>query len=163
MKFDMCGAAAVIGAMQAIARLDLPVRTIGIAAATENMPGGRALKPGDVIRSMLGKTIEIRNTDAEGRLVLGDAVAYSARYKPAALVDLATLTGACVTALGHEASGLMANDDALAERVSRSGSARVRSRGACRSSRRIASRSRATWQTSRTPADLRARSPAASS
>ena len=121
MKFDMCGAAAVIGAMQAIARLDLPVRTIGIAAATENMPGGRALKPGDVIRSMLGKTIEIRNTDAEGRLVLADAVAYSARYKPAALVDLATLTGACVTALGHEASGLMANDDALAERVSRSG------------------------------------------
>lgn len=121
MKFDMCGAAAVVGAMQVIARLDLPVRTIGIVAASENMPSAMALKPGDIIRSMLGKTIEIKSTDAEGRLVLADAVAYAARYKPAALVDLATLTGACVTALGNEAAGLMANDDALSERVSRAG------------------------------------------
>ncbi|MDP6775971.1 MAG: leucyl aminopeptidase, partial [Candidatus Latescibacteria bacterium] len=110
MKFDMSGAAAVIGAMQAMARLDLPVRTVGIVAASENLPDSRALKPGDIIRSMLGKTIEIRSTDAEGRLVLADAMAYAARLDPAAVIDLATLTGACVVALGHEASGLMSND-----------------------------------------------------
>jgi leucyl aminopeptidase len=121
MKFDMGGAAAVIGAMQAVARLDLPVRTVGLVAASENMPGSRAFKPGDIIRSMLGKTIEIRSTDAEGRLVLADAVAYASRYKPAAAIDLATLTGACVTALGHEASGLMANNDDLAADIARAG------------------------------------------
>ncbi|MDE2998326.1 MAG: leucyl aminopeptidase [Gemmatimonadota bacterium] len=121
MKFDMGGAAAVIGAMQAVARLDLPVRTIGLVAASENMPGSRALKPGDIIRSMLGKTIEIRSTDAEGRLVLADAVAYAARYKPSAAIDLATLTGACVIALGHEASGLFSNDDALAAEIAAAG------------------------------------------
>ncbi len=121
MKFDMGGAAAVIGAMQAVARLDLPVRTIGLVAASENMPGSRALKPGDIVRSMLGKTIEIRSTDAEGRLVLADAVAYAARYKPSAAIDLATLTGACVIALGHEASGLFSNDDALAAEIAAAG------------------------------------------
>lgn len=121
MKFDMGGAAAVIGAMQAVARLNLPARTIGLVAASENMPGSRALKPGDVIRSMLGKTIEIRSTDAEGRLVLADAVAYAARCKPAAAIDLATLTGACVIALGHEASGLFSNDDALASEIAAAG------------------------------------------
>ncbi len=121
MKFDMGGAAAVIGAMQAVARLNLPVRTIGLVATSENMPGSRALKPGDIIRSMLGKTIEIRSTDAEGRLVLADAVAYAARYKPSAAIDLATLTGACVIALGHEASGLFSNDDALASEISAAG------------------------------------------
>ena len=121
MKFDMGGAAAVIGAMQAVARLDLPVRTIGLVAASENMPGSRALKPGDIIRSMLGKTIEIRSTDAEGRLVLADAVAYAARYKPCAAIDLATLTGACIIALGHEASGLFSNDDALASEIAAAG------------------------------------------
>lgn len=121
MKFDMGGAAAVIGAMQAVACLNLPVRTIGLVAASENMPGSRALKPGDIIRSMLGKTIEIRSTDAEGRLVLADAVAYAARYKPSAAIDLATLTGACVIALGHEASGLFSNDDELASEIAAAG------------------------------------------
>ena len=121
MKFDMGGAAAVIGAMQAVARLNLPVRTIGLVAASENMPGSRALKPGDIIRSMLGKTIEIRSTDAEGRLVLADAVAYAARYNPSAAIDLATLTGACVIALGHEASGLFSNDDELASEIAAAG------------------------------------------
>jgi leucyl aminopeptidase len=121
MKYDMGGAAATVGAMQAIARLELPVRVIGLVAAAENMPGSRALKPGDIIKSMLGKTIEIRSTDAEGRLVLADAVTYAARYKPAAAIDLATLTGACVTALGHEASGLMSNNDLLAEQISKAG------------------------------------------
>ena len=121
MKFDMGGAAATIGAMQAIARLGLPVGVIGLVAAAENMPGSRALKPGDIVKSMCGKTIEIRSTDAEGRLVLADAVTYAARLKPAAAIDLATLTGACVTALGHEASGLMSNNDALADEVSAAG------------------------------------------
>ena len=121
MKFDMGGAAAVIGAMQAVARLNLPVRTIGLVAASENMPGSRALKPGDIIRSLLGKTIEIRSTDAEGRLVLADAVAWAAAYKPSAAIDLATLTGACVIALGHEASGLFSNDDALASEIAAAG------------------------------------------
>ena len=121
MKFDMGGAAAVIGAMQAVARLNLPVRTIGLVAASENMPGSRALKPGDIIRSLLGKTIEIRSTDAEGRLVLADAVAWASAYKPSAAIDLATLTGACVIALGHEASGLFSNDDALASEIAAAG------------------------------------------
>ena len=121
MKFDMSGAAAVIGAMQAVARLDLPVHTVGIVAASENLPDSRALKPGDIIRSMLGKTIEIRSTDAEGRLVLADAMAYAARLNPAAVIDVATLTGACVVALGHEASGLMSNDDGLAGEISQAG------------------------------------------
>ena len=121
MKFDMSGAAAVFGAMQAVARLDLPVRTVGIIAASENLPGGRALKPGDIIKSMLGKTIEIRSTDAEGRLVLADAMAYAADLKPTAAVDLATLTGACVVALGHEASGLFSNDDDLAQALEAAG------------------------------------------
>ncbi len=121
MKFDMGGAAAVIGAMQAVGRLNLPVRVIGLVAAAENMPGSRAFRPGDIIRSMLGKTIEIRSTDAEGRLVLADAVAYAARYKPAAAIDLATLTGACVIALGHEASGLFSNHNDLAAEVTAAG------------------------------------------
>ena len=115
MKFDMCGAASVFAAMQATARSTLPINLVGIVAAAENMPGGRATKPGDVVRSMAGKTIEILNTDAEGRLVLCDALAYAAKFKPASLIDIATLTGACVVALGHQASGLYANDDALAE------------------------------------------------
>lgn len=113
MKFDMGGAAAVAGAMRAIAAIRPKQRVLGVIAAAENMPGSRALKPGDIIRSMLGKTIEIRSTDAEGRLVLADAVAWTDRQKPAAAVDLATLTGACVTALGNDASGLFGNDDTL--------------------------------------------------
>ena len=108
MKFDMSGSAAVIGAMRAVAKLDLPHRVIGLVAAAENMPDGRAYRPGDILHPLGTKTVEIHSTDAEGRLALIDAIAYSARYAPKAAIDLATLTGACVTALGNEASGLMA-------------------------------------------------------
>jgi leucyl aminopeptidase len=117
MKFDMGGAASVFGTMQAVCDLGLPLNVIGIVAAAENMPSGRATKPGDVVTSMSGKTIEILNTDAEGRLVLCDALTYAERYKPAAVVDIATLTGACVVALGSHASGLYANKDSLAEEL----------------------------------------------
>jgi leucyl aminopeptidase len=110
MKFDMCGAAGVLGAMEAIARLRLPINVVGLVGSTTNMPSGTAVKPGDVVRSMSGKFIEIINTDAEGRLVLADVLSYAARYEPAAVLDAATLTGACVIALGHTASGVMGND-----------------------------------------------------
>ncbi|OIP08504.1 MAG: leucyl aminopeptidase [Betaproteobacteria bacterium CG2_30_68_42] len=121
MKFDMCGAAAVLGTLSACARLKLPVDVIGIIAAAENMPGGGASRPGDVITSMSGQSIEILNTDAEGRLVLCDALSYAARFDPACVVDIATLTGACVIALGHVASGLYGNDDALVRDIQRAG------------------------------------------
>jgi len=114
MKFDMCGAAAVLGALEAVGHLGLPVRVMGIVAAAENMPGGNAAKPGDIVTALNGTTIEILNTDAEGRLVLADALAYARRLDPAAVVDLATLTGAVVVALGKHAAGLFANDDDLA-------------------------------------------------
>ncbi len=113
MKNDMSGAAAVIGAMEAIARLGLPRRVIGLAICVENMPDGKAYRPGDIITGITGKTAEVLNTDAEGRLVLGDALGYAARFEPAAVVDLATLTGAIGIALGRQAAGLFANDDAL--------------------------------------------------
>jgi len=109
MKYDMSGGAAVIGALRATALLKVPQNVIGLIPATENLPSGKATKPGDVHRAMNGKTAEIINTDAEGRLILGDALAYAARYKPVACIDLATLTGACVVALGHEAIGMMGN------------------------------------------------------
>ena len=121
MKHDMSGAAAVAGAMQAIGELKPSLHVVGLIPASENLPDGKALKPGDVITAMSGKTIEIINTDAEGRLVLADALAYAARYNPAAVIDLATLTGACVIALGHAASGLMVNDVALADKVRKAG------------------------------------------
>ena len=114
MKFDMCGAASVLGTLRAVAELKLPVNVVGIVPATENMPGGSATKPGDIVTSMSGQTIEILNTDAEGRLILCDALTYAERFEPQAVVDIATLTGACVIALGHVASGLFANNDALA-------------------------------------------------
>jgi leucyl aminopeptidase len=117
MKFDMCGGAGVLGAMEAIARLRLPVNVVGLVGATTNMPSGTAVKPGDVVRAMSGKFIEIINTDAEGRLVLADVLAYAGRYRPVAVVDAATLTGACVIALGHTASGVMGNDAALVREV----------------------------------------------
>lgn len=117
MKKDMSGAAAVFGAMQAVAELGLPRRIIGLVAAAENMPDGNAFRPGDALQTLSGKTIEILSTDAEGRLVLADALTYAQRFKPAAVIDLATLTGACVTALGHHAAGLFSNDDALCERL----------------------------------------------
>jgi leucyl aminopeptidase len=117
MKFDMCGAAGVLGAMEAIARLKLPVNVVGLVGSTTNMPSGTAVKPGDVVKSMSGKFIEIINTDAEGRLVLADVLSYARKFKPAAVVDAATLTGACVIALGHTATGVLGNDAALVQEV----------------------------------------------
>jgi leucyl aminopeptidase len=114
MKFDMCGAASVLGTMRALAELKLPINVVGVVAACENMPSGNAVKPGDIVTSMSGQTIEVLNTDAEGRLILCDALTYASRFKPAAVVDMATLTGACVVALGNVNSGLFANDDRLA-------------------------------------------------
>lgn len=114
MKFDMGGAGSVFGTMQVIADLKLPINVVGVVAAAENMPSGRATKPGDVVKSMSGKTIEILNTDAEGRLVLCDALTYVGRYKPVEVVDIATLTGAIIVALGKHATGIFANDDNLA-------------------------------------------------
>jgi leucyl aminopeptidase len=121
MKTDMAGAAAVLGTMSAAAGLKLPVNLVGIVPTAENMPDGKAYKPGDVLTSLSGQTIEITNTDAEGRLILCDALHFAQRYKPAAMIDLATLTGACVVALGHEASGLMGNDQRLADSLKRAG------------------------------------------
>ena len=121
MKFDMCGAAAVLGAMQAVAALELPHYIVGLVAATENLLDGKAYKPGDILKTLSGKTIEILNTDAEGRLILADSLAYAARFEPAAAIDLATLTGACVVALGHHASGMLGNDEDLAEKVRQAG------------------------------------------
>lgn len=115
MKFDMCGAASVLGTMHALVSMQAKVNVIGIIAAAENMPSGSATKPGDVVTSMSGLTIEVLNTDAEGRLVLCDALTYAERFKPKSVVDIATLTGACVIALGNHASGLFSNDDALAQ------------------------------------------------
>ncbi|PRY97540.1 aminopeptidase A [Jezberella montanilacus] len=115
MKFDMCGAASVIGTLKAVAELELPIEVIGLIPACENLLNGSANKPGDVVTSMSGQTIEILNTDAEGRLILCDALTYAERFKPQAVIDIATLTGACVTALGKVNSGLFATDDALAD------------------------------------------------
>ena len=123
MKFDMGGAASVVGAMLAVSQLKPAINVIGVIAACENMPSGRALKPGDVVTSMSGQTIEVLNTDAEGRLVLCDALTYVERFKPAAVVDIATLTGACVVALGGVRSGLFSPDDALADELSAAGEA----------------------------------------
>ena len=117
MKFDMCGAASVLGTLHAVAEMKLPINVVGVIPTTENMPGGAATKPGDIVTSMSGQTVEILNTDAEGRLILCDALTYTERFKPQAVVDIATLTGACVIALGHVASGLFANDDALADEL----------------------------------------------
>jgi leucyl aminopeptidase len=121
MKYDMSGAAAVLGAMQGIAELGLEINVVALVPCTENLPSGTALKPGDVVRSHLGKTIEIINTDAEGRLILADALSYARRYEPAAIVDCATLTGACVIALGHHAIGLMGNNGVLIDQVRAAG------------------------------------------
>ena len=115
MKFDMSGAASVLGTFKALGELKPRVNVVGLIPACENMPSGRAVKPGDVVRSMSGQTIEILNTDAEGRLILCDALTYAERFKPAAVIDIATLTGACVIALGHHHSGLFSPDDELAE------------------------------------------------
>jgi leucyl aminopeptidase len=121
MKFDMSGGAAVLGALRAIAELKLPINVVAIVAAAENMPSGTAVKPADIVTTMSGQTVEILNTDAEGRLVLCDAITYSRRYKPAAVVDVATLTGACIVALGNHVSGLMSNTPALAQELESAG------------------------------------------
>ncbi|HSG91916.1 MAG TPA: leucyl aminopeptidase [Pseudomonadales bacterium] len=123
MKFDMCGAASVFGVMQAVARLGLPIDVVGLVAAAENMPSGGASRPGDIVTTMSGQTVEILNTDAEGRLVLCDTLTYAERYKPSAVVDVATLTGAAVVALGAHATALYANDDGLAEDLLAAGEA----------------------------------------
>jgi leucyl aminopeptidase len=117
MKYDMCGAASVLGTMQAIAELGLKLNVVGVIPACENLPSGRATKPGDIVTSMSGQTIEILNTDAEGRLILCDALTYSAKFNPDTVIDIATLTGACVIALGHVASGLFSNEDKLAREL----------------------------------------------
>ncbi|MDN5864129.1 MAG: leucyl aminopeptidase [Gammaproteobacteria bacterium] len=115
MKFDMCGAASVFGTLKVACEMKLPMNIVGITPATENLPDGNAVKPGDILTSLSGQTVEVLNTDAEGRLILSDALTYVGRYKPRVVVDMATLTGACVVALGHHASGLMSPDDKLAE------------------------------------------------
>jgi len=117
MKFDMGGAASVLGTFRALAELRPKINVVGLIPSCENLPDGKAVKPGDVVTSMSGQTIEILNTDAEGRLALCDALAYAARFKPKAVVDMATLTGACVVALGAVRSGLFASDDALAAQL----------------------------------------------
>jgi leucyl aminopeptidase len=121
MKFDMSGGAAVLGTIRAVAELKLPINVVAIVAAAENMPSGSAVKPADIVTTMSGQTVEILNTDAEGRLVLCDAITYSRRYNPAAVVDVATLTGACIVALGNHVSGLMSNTPALAQELESAG------------------------------------------
>ena len=117
MKYDMCGAASVLGAMQAVAAMKLAINVVAIIPATENMPNGHATKPGDVVTSMSGQTIEVLNTDAEGRLILCDALTYAQRFKPASVIDIATLTGACIIALGSVHSALYANNEPLAAQI----------------------------------------------
>ncbi|MYA29037.1 MAG: leucyl aminopeptidase [Nitrospira sp. SB0666_bin_27] len=121
MKADMTGGAEVLGAIRAAAQLRLRINVVGILPATENMPGGRATKPGDILRMLNGKTVEVQNTDAEGRLVLADGLAYAARFNPQCIVDIATLTGACIVALGQFAIGMLGNDDALKAGMKKAG------------------------------------------
>jgi len=117
MKFDMCGAASVFGTLQAVAEMGLKLNVVGVIPTCENMPGGNAIKPGDIVTSMSGQTIEILNTDAEGRLILCDALTYSKKFNPDTVIDIATLTGACIIALGYVASGLFSNEDRLAKEL----------------------------------------------
>ncbi|WP_028240046.1 leucyl aminopeptidase [Stutzerimonas azotifigens] len=114
MKYDMCGAASVLGTFRAVLEMQLPINLVGLLACAENMPSGRATRPGDIVTTMSGQTVEILNTDAEGRLVLCDTLTYAERFKPQAVIDVATLTGACIVALGSATSGLMSNDAGLA-------------------------------------------------
>jgi leucyl aminopeptidase len=123
MKYDMSGGAAVLGTLKVAAQLKIPINLVGILPATDNMPGGTAIHPGDVVKTLSGKTVEVINTDAEGRLCLADALAYATRYKPAAVIDLATLTGACVVALGNYAIGLLGSDSKLSNQIKKAGEA----------------------------------------
>jgi len=117
MKFDMCGAASVFGAIKAVSEMRLPINVVGVVPTVENMPGGEATRPGDIYTSMSGQTIEVLNTDAEGRLILCDALTYSEKFNPATVIDIATLTGACIIALGKHAAGLLSNHDALVKDI----------------------------------------------
>jgi leucyl aminopeptidase len=121
MKYDMSGGAAVFGALYAVAELGLPINVVGIVPSSENLLSGRAVKPGDVVRTREGKTVEILNTDAEGRLILADALSYAQTFRPAAMVDCATLTGACVVALGNHASGILGTDEELIQELREAG------------------------------------------
>ncbi|MFM1897128.1 MAG: hypothetical protein RLZZ385_2202, partial [Pseudomonadota bacterium] len=121
MKFDMCGAGSVVGTLTAVAELKLPINVVGIIASAENMPGSKATKPGDVVTSLSGKTIEILNTDAEGRLVLCDALTYAERFKPKTVIDIATLTGAAVATFGSVVSAMLSNDQKLADTLLKCG------------------------------------------
>jgi leucyl aminopeptidase len=121
MKYDMCGGASVLGVMNSLSQLQLPINVVGIIPATENMPNGGATKPGDVVTSMSGQTIEILNTDAEGRLILCDSLTYAAKFDPDTVIDIATLTGAVISALGKVASGVLSNDQQLADDLIESG------------------------------------------
>jgi leucyl aminopeptidase len=121
MKFDMSGAGSVLGAIRALAGMRAPVNVVGVIPTCENMPGGQATRPGDIVKTLSGQTVEILNTDAEGRLILCDALEYAARYNPEVVIDIATLTGACVIALGHVATGLFANDQKLADEIRAAG------------------------------------------
>ncbi|BCX89270.1 leucyl aminopeptidase [Methylomarinovum tepidoasis] len=117
MKYDMCGGASVLGTFETVAQLGLPINLVGIVPASENLPDGNAMKPGDIVKSLSGKTIEVLNTDAEGRLILCDALTYAERFQPQTVIDIATLTGACIVALGRHASGLLGNDDDLCRKL----------------------------------------------
>ncbi len=121
MKFDMSGAASVLGTFKALGELELPINVVGVVPACENMPSGRATKPGDIVKSMSGQTIEVLNTDAEGRLILCDAITYARRFKPDVVIDIATLTGACVIALGNHLSGLFSNNEKLSHELAEAG------------------------------------------
>ncbi|HEY6610498.1 MAG TPA: leucyl aminopeptidase, partial [Pseudomonas sp.] len=121
MKYDMCGAASVLGTFRALVELQLPINVVGLLACAENMPSGGATRPGDIVTTMSGQTVEILNTDAEGRLVLCDTLTYAERFKPQAVIDVATLTGACIVALGSHTSGLLGNNDALIKQILKAG------------------------------------------
>ena len=157
MKYDMCGAASVLGTIQAIAEMGLQLNVVGVIPTCENMPGGKAIKPGDIVTSMSGQTIEILNTDAEGRLILCDALTYSKKFDPDTVIDIATLTGACVIALGHVASGLFSNEDKLARELLAGGRAmHTTASGNCRCGKTISRCWTATSPTCRTSAGGRA-------
>ena len=121
MKADMTGGAEVLAIIRAVSRLRLPLHIVGLLPATENMPGGQAIKPGDILKTLSGKTVEVQNTDAEGRLILADGLAYARRYEPRAIIDVATLTGACMVALGRHAIGMLGSDDTLKRRLRQAG------------------------------------------
>ncbi|XSG85938.1 MAG: leucyl aminopeptidase [Methylohalobius sp. ZOD2] len=121
MKYDMCGGASVLGTLLTAAELDLPLNVVGVIPASENLPDGNAIKPGDIVKTMAGKTVEILNTDAEGRLILCDALTYTERFEPKQVIDIATLTGACLIALGRHATGLLANEEDLAHTLIKAG------------------------------------------